>query len=541
MPGPLLRPVAPAVVVLLVTLPLLHPIHVRHQNPDQDLLPVVALAERERGGWSPLALGYPSAVTNLLRAGATVGAWSGLVHDPVAAWCADPWPARVALRLLAVAAAVLALLAVLRLGTMAAGGGAGIAAVLLLGTRLGFVRESHHGMLDVPAAALGMAAAWAAGAYVLRPRTRTAILAGALAGLAASVKWNLGLAVVAPLAATLIAPPAGRVRWRRLAMVLAAAAASCAAGTPALVLEPVRAARELQAFAAFQSDALARAAAGGGRRLGEALGWGVGEGFLACALAGAVAALARGTRVLWPAIALAVAALAVLASSPLALNRYALPLAAPAAVLAAYGLTCTRPRWIGYAVTALLVAGAVPGIASYLRLLAVEDTRVAAAGWLASSLPAGERVTVLCDHYAGPDVVQPAMALTAFDLGSSVLGPRLACPQRLPVSAGMAVGDPDFFRALYRGKVVVTCEHPDAGHQTGSTPAPLLALLEREGTLLADFPVERSPGVRRWEPFDRHYVPFVGAGTLARPGPRLRIWRVPAAAGHEAPGATLRP
>ena len=56
-----------------------------------------------------------------------------------------------------------------------------------------------------------------------------------------------------------------------------------------------------------------------------------------------------------------------------------------------------------------------------------------------------------------------------------------------------------------------------------------MALLERSATPVADYPVERAPGTRAYEIFDLSYVPFDGFATLERPGPRLRLWRLPAA------------
>jgi hypothetical protein len=381
-------------------------------------------------------------------------------------------------------------------------------------------------MLDAPAAGLASAALCVAGAHVLCPRRRTATLAGALAGLAASVKWHLALAGAAPVVAALVAPAPLRTRARHLGLVVAAAMLACAVTTPAVLLEPARVASEVRTFAADQKELLTAEARASGRRLGEALRFGLGSGFLVCALAGAAAVLARGPRVLLPVVAVAATWLCFLAASPLSLNRYTLPLAAPAAVLAAHALSSVRPQVVGLGAAALLAAAAVPPLAGYLRLLATDDTRVAAAAWLERSLPAAERVTVLCDAYGGPDLPQPAAAVMAVGLRPAMLGTRLACPERRRVSTGATIVDPDLFRAVHRGAVVVTCEHPTTGFGIGSTPPALVALLEREADLLADFPVEVGSAARRYEPFDRNFAPLVGAATLSRPGPRLRIWRV---------------
>ena len=67
-------------------------------------------------------------------------------------------------------------------------------------------------------------------------------------------------------------------------------------------------------------------------------------------------------------------------------------------------------------------------------------------------------------------------------------------------------------------------QHPDA----------LVADFERFAVLLADFPVVARPGTRVYEP-DMNYAPMRGMTTLARPGPRLRIWYVPPPPGRDAP------
>ena len=47
---------------------------------------------------------------------------------------------------------------------------------------------------------------------------------------------------------------------------------------------------------------------------------------------------------------------------------------------------------------------------------------------------------------------------------------------------------------------------------------------------LADFPIEAAPGARVYDAGDMNFAPLRGAGTLLRPGPRLRVWWVRPAA-----------
>jgi hypothetical protein len=81
--------------------------------------------------------------------------------------------------------------------------------------------------------------------------------------------------------------------------------------------------------------------------------------------------------------------------------------------------------------------------------------------------------------------------------------------------------------AGHEGALVVTSEAPAPHFERASTPAATLALLEREATLVADLAVERAPASRDFEAFDLNYVPWSDLGSLARPGPRMRLWRVP--------------
>jgi hypothetical protein len=75
--------------------------------------------------------------------------------------------------------------------------------------------------------------------------------------------------------------------------------------------------------------------------------------------------------------------------------------------------------------------------------------------------------------------------------------------------------------------LVVTSDPPVPPFARAATPPDVLARLERNATLVADLPVELTPAARPYEIFDLNYVPLGGLATLRRPGPRLRVWRVP--------------
>lgn len=76
----------------------------------------------------------------------------------------------------------------------------------------------------------------------------------------------------------------------------------------------------------------------------------------------------------------------------------------------------------------------------------------------------------------------------------------------------------------------MTSEHPSAVLARAGTKPEHVALLERHARVVVDLPIERVRDPSRvYEPFDLHYLPFTGLATLARPGPRMRVWRIPGA------------
>src|SRR5262249_51228681 len=104
---------------------LFYPVHVPYQNPDQDMPVYQSIVEFVRGGWSPLWLNYPSALTNILRTGyelaLALGHAGGSQSDRIdflVSWYEHPELFRIPPRLIAMSAGVVSLLAVLRLTTL---------------------------------------------------------------------------------------------------------------------------------------------------------------------------------------------------------------------------------------------------------------------------------------------------------------------------------------------------------------------------------------------------------------------------------------
>lgn len=531
--GPAERLVAAATLAALAAL-LLFPLHVPHQHPDQDLPPLLALVEFLRGTWRPAVLVYPSGLTNLLRLGyetayaiGSAAGWLAGREDLVAAWCAAPWAFRMPPRAVAILAGVVTLLAARRLAALADGREAGLTAAVLLGTSLVFVREHHHGMLDAPASAAAMCALVAAGRYVRCPAVGTIAWAGALAGAAVGFKYNLAPIAAGVVVAAMAGPAPGRVRVGRAVTGAAAALGTFALLSPYAVLYPAQLHAELTRFASLQSGALGLAVGPGGNRMIEAFRVGLGGSVVVAAAIGA--AVVHRRPVLWPLLGFVAGYLVLLLRSPLVLNRYALPLAAPLTVLAAHAIASLPWRSLRLGVTTLLVMLALPAVAAYLRVLGTEDTRVTAARWLEQSVPAGTRVFGGCGLYALPDLPAPGRWLGQLEVDVAGVRDALACPARLALPPiPVLVAEPRQFRRMHQGSVIVTCETPGRP-MPGSDSAPALrALLASQGRLLAEFPAGHADAGGVYEPFDLHWIPVEGAASLDRPGPHIRIWSVDA-------------
>jgi hypothetical protein len=526
---PVARPpriVTVAVVAALATL-LVYPLHRRYLYPEQDVPIGAAMMEFSRGGWEPFVLVYPSALTNLLRVGDeglfAVGwraGWWRERGDLVAAWAREPWRLRFRLppRLLAAAAGLAALLAAADVAALCIPGWTFLAAPIVLGTSLGFVREFHHGMYDAPAAGTAMVACALATRWLVRSRRLTIMAAAAAAALAAAFKYNLAVAAF-PVACAFVTAPSRTSLGRAAMAALVAGVVVFVAAMPVVVLDPVRLFHELRGFAPRQLEILRSYAPPGGFGVVASLTLGFGWTAGLLAVGGMARAVRRRERLLVPLGAFTLAYGILLATTPLVLNRYSVPLAPPLAVFAAYAIAAL-PRVPAAIVTLALAGLALPSSLAHVRLLGIEDTRVGAARWIERHGSPARPVLIAGNPgsamYSAPD-----------------LPPRLPIPGAAEPSIAWVEpppGDPNDVRRLagVAGRFVVTTEHPSPRFARASTPAETVALLERHARIVLDLPIERVPDPARvYEPFDLNYLPFTGLGTLARPGPHIRIWQVP--------------
>lgn len=554
-PGPP-RWLEPAIFAALAAL-LYYPIHVPYQNPDQDYPAGIAMFELVRGGWEPWNLMYPSALTNLMHAGydlLLVGArLVGRSLDAIdlgAAFMADQRPFRVATRLIAMTGGVVSLLAVARLTALVADRSAGLIAAALLGTSYMFVREHHHGMFDAPAATAVIVSLYYSGRYVVRPSPATFAAAIVGATLAAAFKWNAAVVGCGPALAFLLAPKSA-FRWRALIAGLMAALLTLLVASPVALFDPMRVASHLEYLVDFFAKLknVVQRQGGPSYGFGDVLQNGLGICLVATALVGLLAAVARRVRPLLPLAAFTLIYACVVWRSPIIINRYTLPLAAPAAVLAAYALHSISRVPLRLAAVALLLALGLPSCLAYDRLLAREDTRVAAARWLQASVRPEARIflpgDVMTGGYLSPDLPRPPFNPDALPPErAAVLKARMPppFPRRrvyLLLPKEYAEGRPGPGRlARWANSVVVSAELREGPFAKDSTPSELIADLERHAVLLADYPALATDGARVYEP-EMNFVPMRGITTVAHPGPRLRIWYVRALPGSGDPSPLL--
>jgi hypothetical protein len=525
---------------------LFFPLHVPYQNPDQDY-PGLALFELVRGGWRPWSIYYPSALTNLLRVGyevMLVGArLAGSSLDAVglfAAWARDPAPFRIAPRFIAMTAGVGSLLAVARLTALLTDRWSALFAAALLGTSYMFVREHHHGMFDAPAASAVMLSLYFCGRHIVRPSAGVFAAAAACAALALSFKYNAAVVLGCPLLALWLAPAPRGGRLRAVLLAVVAGILALLLTSPFMVIEPMSLYEHLvSVFDYFQKLGRVVSRQGGpAYGFGEVLRNGLGIALLAGALLGALAVVWRRERALVPLLCFTALYGWIVWRSPIPLNRYSLPLAAPVAVLAAYGLHRALPFWPRLVAVAALIAIGLPSCLAYDHLLAQEDTRVASARWLRTNVRPDARIflpgDIMTAIYVGPDLARPLGGLADMPAERVAevrarIGPPFPAARRYFVPPqDYSAGRPGAGRlAPWANGIVITSELRDGVFAAHSTPVAAIQDLERHAVLLADYPVERQPDGRVYEP-EMNYVPMRGLGTLIRPGPRIRIWYIPA-------------
>ena len=378
---------------------------------------------------------------------------------------------------------------------------AGLLAALVLSVAFLHVRDSHFFKPDV---ALGLATvATLLGCVHLQRRgtLAAAVLAGAISGIALSIKYS----ALVLLPVVIAAAQAGRSGvWRRL---LAAGAAALVA----LLLTSPYIALDYRSFAGWMAYT---------RLLVQYGGEGLGSGFryharhsfllaqglpLSLFMLGALAwASTRGA--LLPITAFVVVSVVQLGASSLAYTRYVTPLLPVLAVVtggALAALTARVPAGGRRAAltAALLVALLVHPLHSSARfdqIAAQPDTRLLARSWLDEHVPSGTTVLVLGAPWP-------------YTFGDPLLdGYRVRRNPTLDPAVGY----------------VVTHEHPVPFSRVPERFETLRPRLRLEATF-SPFGDHTEPPARTvFETRDAFYVPLAGFRGVVRGGPVIRIYSV---------------
>lgn len=414
-----------------------------------------------------------------------------------------------------------------RLGREVAGSRAGVLAALLLAFNYSHVRESHFATTDVLMVLLAtLALAWMI--RVARDgRLRDSIVAGAFSGLAFSSKYP-ALALAVPLALShLWLLPSWRGRasgpaltWpaaaRRLALAFAAMALCFAATSPYVLLD-WKSFRAAMAMESTFTGGLAGLDAPYGLSwlFGFALRYGAGIPFTVVAMLGLALAvrdlLRRGTARAAAVILLsfAVAEMTPFVLSRLVYVRYALVLLPILSVLAARAILAAAEKTLPQHAVAVaaglaLLVSVEPGLRAIRteQLFRQPDTRNLAREFIAAHVPPGSRIAANAYYqYAKPELPNGCRYVD--------------------------FGDADWTRDTW----ALVDEHPIAFFSPPPPPA-AAARLASAGTLVADFDpfVSGRRAEAVYDPADAFYVPLAGQGAVRAPGPRIRLYRLTAAA-----------
>ena len=509
-------------------------------RPDEEFIVSMALRFFS-GDYNPHFFEWPSLyfyiVHGIFRGVCAIGYLTGTYASVDAftrATAADPSWAHVVLRLMSASAGVATLLVIYSFAKSLFDRTTALVAAWLLAVAYLHVRDSHFGVLDVPLTLLTLVSVgFLVQAWIGRRPMLFFALAGAVAGLASSVKYNAAALVVPGLVAGVLRVGESQVGERQRAFMslsgfLVMFVVCFLAGSPYVLLD-------IQGFREGLDAQVVRLTEGHGiaiyhvwrRHLTFSLWHGVGGPALAAAIVGAVVLGLRDWRKALLVGAFPVSYFLVIGHGQTAFIRYTTPLIPFICVFAAFGvraiveraapLVSARAR--PYLAAALVMGVALQPLVSSVRfdrLLTECDTRLLAADWLASHVKPGDSLFESGASYARPLYAWPAsrprFAPVTFEARRAVF-----------LTDGGAVVQPDW---------IVLAESPLRLY----TPVPpeLRSILSGQYRLVETFRPAREP-----EPeasFDRQdafFLPYADFSARERPGPQLSIYRRESLGAHD--------
>ncbi len=478
------------------------------------------------GNLNPGFFNYPTLFMYVVGASYAGYCAAGMAAGRVAslAACAAAWPSAwepffLMARVLSALAGTATVWIAYRLGLRLFDGTTGLAAALFLACAFLHVRDSHFGVTDVAMAALAAAAVLATADAHDRPALRRFAGAGALAGLAASTKYNALLLAVLPVVSQLIDGAERRrdpvLRWRIPAFLIAMGV-GFVAGSPYSILDPAR-------FWADASSEAAHLSGGHGILLGS--GWRYHAAFtlwhgltwplLSAAVVGIVWMSRTQPRRAALLLAFPVAYYAVAGRGMTVFARYMIPVVPFLCVAAGYAVSRISSFAAGrmdaklaaIAWTGVLVLPSLSKSVALDRLLARTDSRVLAAEWVAVSVPTGSSVYVGGGQYGAPDLSRrgsPApYSLVTFDESRSAF----------VTSAGSTTPAPEWI-VLQESPLQVYSRVPD----------PVRQQLSRY-TLRQSFRAFEPRVTHAYDQQDAWFLPMDGFAGVGRPGPNVSVYR----------------
>jgi 4-amino-4-deoxy-L-arabinose transferase-like glycosyltransferase len=385
------------------------------------------------------------------------------------------------------------------------------------------VRDSHFGVTDVPATFFAVCAFWAG----LRCATSgvtigRAAIAGALCGLAASTKYNLGLVLLPALVAILEQTVLNRPRSiglavRAIAVLLVFAAIGFLAGTPYALLDHRTFAAAMTGLRDHLTGGHVVMARGWTYHAMFTLRYGLGMPLLIAAGAGVCWLIVRRPRSAALVLAFPLAYYVVLGAGLTVFARYMVPIVPFLCLAAAVAVdrladAISRSFTLAHArdvcTVALAASIGVPTAATSIafdRLVERLDTRVIAGNWIASRFPSG---TSMYQNGFGYAHVQPRPRerYVQYTFSEQTNG---------FVLDGRPVDPPD---------VIVLLESPIGAYT--QTPAPIAALVAADyvqAIAFAAITAARADGAV-YDQEDAFFVPFGGIENARRPGPNVGIY-----------------
>lgn len=494
-------------------------------RPDESTLAGIAM--RIAGGdLHPHFFNYPTLylyiLAGLYRASYAIGAWLGwfVSFDQFAAyWTTETARAHLVSRAVSATLGTATVPMLYLLGRRVSSPRSAAAAALFLATAFLHVRDSHFGVTDVATTFLVVCAVHFLMKALQEDRFMDFALAGLLAGLASSTKYNAALLVV-PMVVALVAARSGRpgdARRTVMRAVLLAVpfAIAFAATTPYALIDQARFWRDVN----FEALHMQR---GHGPNLGP--GWlyhfsvslalGLGWPLLCAGIVGLAIASWRCPVETAVLSAFPLAYYAVAGSGRVLFVRYMVPVvpflclaAGTFAVLVADGLArrLARPARtvVLTAVCGLVVLPSATRVIAFDRLLERRDSRLLAADWVEANVAPGASIYQTGSRYGELPLRGPIVPWT-FD----------PVPRRFETPESPTDRLPDWI-VVQRSPVTYYSQMPVGIEQILQSCYDLVESVRAMN--------DACPGA--YDQQDAFFLPLAGFSSVTRPGPNIDIYR----------------